>query len=407
MVSAVANNARQVQGEHAQNLARAGVDLNNLPVLQGGTDTRVWMPDLNGKFNVRSAKQLVRKQYPVLEVYGLLWRKAIHPKLALDNWKIIREACATSDKVRSRFKIELANRCYLCKAEEESLEHILWSYSYATHIWEWISGIFNLRPYYDIVTGYKSAKGRSRIVKDLWLLSILVIRSELWQTRNLGYFENKTVTIHFFKQRIFHLIHDYSVRLKSFMHNTTSDLEILNFFRVKHREVKQTMPVECFWIPPGRDELLLCCDGAAKENPGVAGAGVIARDHDCNFVGAMSIGLGRTTNFLAEIYVVIVGLEWARKWDFRRILIRSDSMGAIKAFSDSNIPWFARKRWRSIQQSYNSIRFVHTYREAKFVVDSMSKRGCLLRNGEGLNYDERPYFLYSLEFPDVCYFRFN
>ncbi|XP_026420049.1 uncharacterized protein LOC113316031 [Papaver somniferum] len=57
MVSVViVNNAWQVQGDHAKNLARAGVDLNNLPVLQGGADIRVWMPDLYGKFTVRSAK---------------------------------------------------------------------------------------------------------------------------------------------------------------------------------------------------------------------------------------------------------------------------------------------------------------------------------------------------------------
>ncbi|XP_026399704.1 uncharacterized protein LOC113295588 [Papaver somniferum] len=166
-------------------------------------------------------------------------------------------------------------------------------------------------------------------------------------------------------------------------------------------------PIECFWSPPDRDEILLCCDGDAKGNPGVAGAGVVVRDHDCNFIGATSIGLGRTNNYLAELYGIIIGLEWALKWNVRRVLVRSDSVSAVMAFTTSNVPWFARQRWKRIQESYDSIRFVHTYREANFTADCMAKRGCLLRNGEGLNYDERPYFLNSLEYPDVSYFRFK
>ncbi|XP_026399079.1 uncharacterized protein LOC113294922 [Papaver somniferum] len=360
MVSAfLNNNAWKLQGIHAQNLLRTGVDLNNLPMPQGGDDIRVWMPNMRGNFTISSTKQLIRKKYAILEVYGLLWRKVIHPNLAAQNWKLTREACANSDKIKSIFKINLANKCYLCKADEESFEHILWICSFAKQVWEWISGIFSLRAHYDLLTSYKTSKGRSRIVNDLWLLENMVTHDEIRHARNQAYFQNMSDNLHFFKQRVFHLIHDYSVRVKSFMHNSPSDLNILNFFRVGHRQVKCTQPVECFWSPPNRDELLLCCDGAAKGNPGTAGAGVVFRDVDCNFIGAMSTGLGRTNNFLAEIYAIIVGLEWALKWTVRKV-------------------W---KMWRNIQNSYDSIRFVRTYREANFAADAMAKRGCLLRNG--------------------------
>ncbi|XP_026437318.1 uncharacterized protein LOC113335496 [Papaver somniferum] len=271
----IVNNAWMMQGDHIQNLVRAGVDLSNLPLLQGGNDCRVWMPEMNGHFSVSSAKNIIRRAYPKSAIYGLLWRKEIHPKLAAQNWKICREVCATQDKIRSRFKVEMANKCYLCNMEEESLEHIIWSCTFATHIWQWCSGLFNLTPYYDIVNSYKSAKGRSIIVKDLWLLAILVIRSELWQTRNMACFQNSSVSIHFFKKRVFYLISESAGRLKGFMHNTTMDLDLLNFFRVMHRKVKQVQPIECFWSPPNRDEILLCCDGASKGNPGIAGAGVV------------------------------------------------------------------------------------------------------------------------------------
>ncbi|XP_026445436.1 uncharacterized protein LOC113346045 [Papaver somniferum] len=186
MVSTLlSNNEWQLQDDHIQNLLRAGVDLNNLPTPQGGDDHRVWMPEMRGNFTVSSAKHLIRKKYNVLDVYGLLWRKVIHPNLAAQNWKLVREACATQDKIRIRSRVNLANKCYLCKSDEESLEHILWSCSFATQIRQWILGIFSLQANYNLIDSYKSSKGRSRIIKDLWLLALKVIRAELWHARNL------------------------------------------------------------------------------------------------------------------------------------------------------------------------------------------------------------------------------
>ncbi|XP_026405131.1 uncharacterized protein LOC113300149 [Papaver somniferum] len=157
-------------------------------------------------------------------------------------------------------------------------------------------------------------------------------------------------------QRVLHLIHEYSIRLKSCMHNTTSDLDILNYFRVVRRKVKTSQPMECFWYPPNDDELVICCDGAAKGNHGVAGASAVVKDANCNFVRAMSIGLGRTTNFLAELYGVIVGLEWALKWEVRKIVVRTNSVGALTALSTSNVPWFLSKGGEIFKE--NMIQFV-------------------------------------------------
>ncbi|XP_026400457.1 uncharacterized protein LOC113296364 [Papaver somniferum] len=85
----------------------------------------------------------------------------------------------------------------------------------------------------------------------------------------------------------------------------------------KQRRVKFLQPTECFWEPPEENEIQLCCDGAARGNPGVAGAGVVARNARCLVLGAMSIGLGVTTNYLAEFYGILVGMEWAVRWGVR------------------------------------------------------------------------------------------
>ncbi|XP_026454896.1 uncharacterized protein LOC113356096 [Papaver somniferum] len=227
---------------HLNLLLVTGLYVNQLPIIVGGNDMRIWMPEYKGEFTVSSAKNLIRKRYNMLEGASLIWRKEIHPTLAAQNWKFIRKACATYDLIRDIFKIQLAKKCSLCGTAEETLEH--------------------------------AARSRSRMIRDLWLLANLVIRSELWSVRNKVVFEHKQA--------------NWSVFFKS---------------------VKFVQPVECFWHPPDQNELQLCCDGAARGSPGIAGAGVVSRDASCNVIGAMSIGLRITTNFLAELYGILVGLE--------------------------------------------------------------------------------------------------
>ncbi|XP_026420116.1 uncharacterized protein LOC113316107 [Papaver somniferum] len=250
---------------HLNCLIEAGVDMHNLPLPNGGEDKRVWMPKFSGDFSVSSAKELIRQKHGRFNEASMLWRKEIHPKLAAQNWKFIRGACATLDIIQSRFKINFANKCVLCETEEESLEHILFHCSFAARAWSWISGIIGMSAIFNIVASFKAAKGRSSIVRDLWLVANLVISVE--------------------------------------------DMVLLDYFRVFHRSVRHQQPIEVLWKPPDLNEILICCDGAARGNPGIAGAGVVARDSSCAVLGALSIGLGVTTNYLAELYAIIIGME--------------------------------------------------------------------------------------------------
>ncbi|XP_026428609.1 uncharacterized protein LOC113324502 [Papaver somniferum] len=255
-------------------LVSSDVDLESFPRRHTGSDRKIWMPDLKGLFSVKCARELVRMRYPVLEEADLLWKSVVHPSLTAQNWMFVRGACATLDKI-----------------EEESLEHVLWSGSATNRAWQWLEGIFHIIPHYNLLAANKKAKGRSRMVKDLWLVSILVLRSELWYQRNKMVYEKKKPCWTFFKKRVFNLIHEYSARMTGYMFNKVEDLEILNFFRVKCHRVKMLEPVECFWQPPMHNQLLLCCDGASRGNPGVAGAGVVERNSACEVVGAMCVGL--------------------------------------------------------------------------------------------------------------------
>lgn len=73
------------------------------------------------------------------------------------------------------------------------------------------------------------------------------------------------------------------------------------------------------------DVLRIFTDGAARGNPGPAGAGAVLFDEDGNPVDSVGKFLGRTTNNVAEYEGVILGLERALELGARRVEIFCDS----------------------------------------------------------------------------------
>ena len=72
--------------------------------------------------------------------------------------------------------------------------------------------------------------------------------------------------------------------------------------------------------------LLIHTDGAARGNPGPAGAGAILRDAATGDVLAeIAQGLGRATNNVAEWTAVRLALEEARRLGAERVDLRMDS----------------------------------------------------------------------------------
>jgi ribonuclease HI len=69
----------------------------------------------------------------------------------------------------------------------------------------------------------------------------------------------------------------------------------------------------------------LFVDGAARGNPGPAGAGAVLRDPYGIVQGRLSHFLGKATNNVAEYQALLLGLEMARKRGVRNIKIFADS----------------------------------------------------------------------------------
>ena len=71
--------------------------------------------------------------------------------------------------------------------------------------------------------------------------------------------------------------------------------------------------------------VLIHTDGAARGNPGPAGAGAILRDTDGRVVAEIAQGLGHATNNVAEWTAVRLALEEARRLGASHVDLRMDS----------------------------------------------------------------------------------
>ncbi|XP_026452755.1 uncharacterized protein LOC113353326 [Papaver somniferum] len=152
------------------------------------------------------------------------------------------------------------------------------------------------------------------------------------------------------------------------------------------------------------DQTLICCDGAAKGNPGAAGIGFIGRKSDGSCLGAGSGGLGISTNYIAEVMALVAAGEWAVSKHLLNVIFSLDSKAVIMAFSSDKIPWIVRNRWRRVVSSLGTITFRHSYREVNFSADSLAKKETTLNRGEVILYDGRPTFLGIIEQEDSHYF---
>lgn len=75
----------------------------------------------------------------------------------------------------------------------------------------------------------------------------------------------------------------------------------------------------------GPKSITLHVDGAARGNPGPAGAGAVLSGPDGRACGRISLYLGEATNNVAEYSALLLGLQEALRIGARRVKVQTDS----------------------------------------------------------------------------------
>lgn len=124
-------------------------------------------------------------------------------------------------------------------------------------------------------------------------------------------------------------------------------------------------------------------DGGARGNPGPAGAGAIARDHDDKVIFAGSIFLGNATNNYAEYAGVVLALQelkrrFGKKTKEMAVEVRMDSelvqkqlSGIYQIKEPSLVPQFIEIH-NLRASSFPHLTFVHVRREQNADADKLA-----------------------------------
>ncbi|KVI09124.1 hypothetical protein Ccrd_012470 [Cynara cardunculus var. scolymus] len=139
----------------------------------------------------------------------------------------------------------------------------------------------------------------------------------------------------------------------------------------------ETLPCSC----------ILEFDGAAKGNPGPAGAGAVLRAIDGSLVYRLREGLGVATNNAAEYRAVILGLRYALERGFRHIRVQGDSklvcmqVNGLWKTKTQNMTSLCKVA-KELKDKFASFQICHVEREFNTEADAQANLGIHLQIGE-------------------------
>lgn len=131
--------------------------------------------------------------------------------------------------------------------------------------------------------------------------------------------------------------------------------------------------------PGGTPRLRLFSDGAARGNPGPAGAGAVLVDPEGQVVARLGKFLGVQTNNYAEYMGLLLGLKHARSLDVKDLEVLADSellirqlQGRYQVKSPGLRPLYEEAQ--GLLKQFSRVKLLHVPREKNKAADEMSNR---------------------------------
>ena len=98
--------------------------LHHNRVIEDVEDMVSWTETKSGKFSVKSLYLALEAGCLTRFPSGLIWNENVQPKISCFAWEATWGKALTLDMVQKR-GWALANRCFLCLENEETIDHLL------------------------------------------------------------------------------------------------------------------------------------------------------------------------------------------------------------------------------------------------------------------------------------------
>ena len=161
-------------------------------------DCWLWKETKDGIFSVKSLYSILDSRRGVQFPINIIWNPCVPTKVGFFAWEAFWGKVLTLDQLKKRGQC-LANRCFLCCEEEESIDHILIQCSKARVLWELLFTLFGVSwvlPYSvrDTLSGWSGFNmGKKR--RKVWKAAPSCIFWVVWKERNRIAFDNEELSM--------------------------------------------------------------------------------------------------------------------------------------------------------------------------------------------------------------------
>ncbi|RVX18473.1 putative ribonuclease H protein [Vitis vinifera] len=161
-------------------------------------DKIVWTTSKSGVFSVKSLYAILEPGGSAMFPYVGIWKASVPPKVAFFAWEASWGKILTLDQLQRR-GYSLANRCFLCLAEAETVDHLLLHCVMTRTLWNLLFSLFGVEwvlsgTVKDTLLGWHGAFV-GKIRKKAWQMAPLCIFWSVWKERNSLAFGNEVLSI--------------------------------------------------------------------------------------------------------------------------------------------------------------------------------------------------------------------
>ena len=212
-----------------------------------------WKEAKDGNFSVKSFYSALEGSSTVLFLKNIIWSPGVPTKVSFFAWEATWGKALTMDQLKKR-GWSLPNRCYLCCAVEESIDHLLIHCTKARILWAMK----------EILLGWHGLfVGKNRV--KVWKAAPLCLFWTVWKKRNKVVFENEDLSIQ--RMKYFFVCNLWSWSKCCMVEGPNSSINFFEWLGYGWGRVSFLYPYSfCFW-PIGACCILPVCFGLAVGPP--------------------------------------------------------------------------------------------------------------------------------------------
>ncbi|XP_058777009.1 uncharacterized protein LOC131651362 [Vicia villosa] len=256
-------------------------------------DSLVWKSSSNGDLSFKAAYNTIIKPSPSKFWSNFPWDKdSPSPSHSMVVWRFIHHKIPTDDNYTIR-GFSLPSMCSLCHSSSKSMEHLFFSCTFASNLWNWIKSKCEINLKILCYNDCLKLLDKSWSAQALAVIktSMVGIFYEIWSSRNKARQEN--IKIHrnsciAFVAAQAKLAGNFFCRKSN---STISNFAMLKRFDVNLNPSKTSSYVDVLWSPPLQGWIKCNVDGVARGSPWKLACEGIFRDCQANHVLSFSVFL--------------------------------------------------------------------------------------------------------------------